>query len=178
MRTQIAIICVILFASIGLTGLKGQSRQNNNNKSGSFNKVFAGEPGKAALYSLILPGAGQVYNKSYWKVPLVIAGEAYMLNNLSNKISSFRRLNDCHIALSNNEIDPLICDGQTNVSTAFSRSQSARSQKEMAWIFMGAAHMLNVLDAFIHRHLINFDTSDDISLQLNDRTLQLSLIHI
>jgi hypothetical protein len=41
------------------------------NKGGFFS-IFKGKPGKAALYSLIIPGGGQIYNKKWWKVPLAL----------------------------------------------------------------------------------------------------------
>jgi hypothetical protein len=68
--------------------------------------------------------------------------------------------------LINGEIEPPICNGVSNQSTAFSRAQTARSNKELSYLFVGLAHLLNVLDAFIDRHLINFDTTDDLSINL------------
>lgn len=123
----------------------------------NFSKTFSGEPGKAALYSLLLPGAGQVYNKRYWKVPLVLAGEGYAIYHLSNTTSKYKTLRAEH--------ETLINAGavQSEITAAFNSKQEARYQREIAWIVVGGAHLLNVLDAFIDRHLINFDTSPDLS---------------
>jgi len=40
-----------------------------------FFSLFKGEPGRAALYSLVIPGGGQFYNRRWWKVPLAIGAD-------------------------------------------------------------------------------------------------------
>lgn len=159
---------VVLLLSLSTLLLSQGSAQNSQGSTApksrsSFKNIFYGQPGKAALYSLILPGGGQFYNRRYWKIPLVWAGEGYAVYNLINTSQIYGDLNSCNIALINGEISPPVCGGIDNPSTAFSRAQSARSNREMAWIFVGLAHLLNVLDAFIDRHLINFDTTNDLS---------------
>lgn len=148
-----------------------------NKPKGSFANVFQGQPGKAALYSLIVPGGGQIYNKRYWKLPLVWAGEGFAIYNLIQQRNIYNDLNNCNIALINGETDPPICGGVNNQSTAFSRAQAARSNKELSYLFVGLAHLLNVLDAFIDRHLINFDTTDDLSLRLFQNTQNVNNQH-
>jgi len=133
-------------------------------KTNSFTSIFYGQPGKAALYSLILPGAGQVYNKRIWKVPIIYAGEGFAAYNLIQNLRSFRRNDRCWKSLVADINAPHAdCGTTTTVSDAFSRRQSARANKETAWIIMSGAHLLNVVEAFVDRHLINFDTSEDIS---------------
>ncbi len=152
---------------------------NGGTKQNSVKRVFHGEPGRAALYSLVLPGAGQYYNKSYWKIPLVWAGEGYAIYNLTQQIQGFNTFNDCRIELINNGTSPLptVClgigeDGADigSASEAFNTAQEFRESRETAWLIVGAAHLLNIVDAFVHRHLINFDTEDDISLQVRQQS--------
>ena len=167
-------LLLILITTGSYQGLFAQAQQKalgqKKDKQSSFNKIFNGQPGKAALYSLILPGAGQVYNRSYWKVPLVWAGEGYAIYDLTQRIQRFNQFNACHLALASGELDNPICSGETNVSNAFNNSQATRSDKETAWIIVGVAHLLNVFDAFVHRHLINFDTKDDISITVDQQS--------
>ena len=44
-------------------------------KRNTFKEVFSGKPGRAALYSLIVPGGGQIYNKKWWKLPITYSIE-------------------------------------------------------------------------------------------------------
>lgn len=135
-------------------------------KKSSFGTVFEGSPGKAALYSFILPGAGQIYNKRYWKAPLVWAAEGTALYFLIDRMQTYNDWNGCYTSLVNGT-DDIRCGTVTEVSDAFRIRQSTRSNLETAWLFMGLAHVVNALEAFIDRHLINFDTSEDIGFHFS-----------
>ena len=170
MKYGLTIIIVCISSLI----LKGQDEegivQDSTDKKSSFTSIFYGEPGKAALYSLILPSGGQFYNKRYWKIPLVLGAEGYAIYNVSNSIRSFQRSNNCWMSTisSPDNLHPDCSFDFANpssaiTSTAFRIRQSRRSRKEQAWIIFGAVHLMNVVEAFVDRHLINFDTSEDIS---------------
>ncbi len=133
-------------------------------KQNSFTSIFYGQPGKAALYSLLIPGAGQVYNRRIWKVPIIYGIEGLAAYNLISNIRSFQDDDQCWRSLVADQSNPdPICGTTTNVTTAFNQRQSSRSQKEIAWVLMGVAHLFNVIEAFVDRHLINFDTSETLS---------------
>lgn len=135
-------------------------------KKSSFGTVFEGSPGKAALYSFILPGAGQIYNKRYWKAPLVWAAEGTALYFLIDRMQTYNNWDGCYTSLVNGDSD-VRCGTVTTISDAFRIRQSTRTNLETAWLFMGIAHVLNALEAFIDRHLINFDTSEDIGIRFS-----------
>lgn len=147
-------------------------QSDNSKKENSFTSIFYGQPGKAALYSLIIPSGGQFYNKRYWKVPLVLAAEGFALRHLINSIDTFQDRDDCRISYFEDSSNPniLACtkiSGNTSFlieeGDAFEEWQAARSQKETAWIIMSVAHLMNIVEAFVDRHLINFDTDEDLS---------------
>lgn len=165
---------IIIIIGISSLVLRGQEEeviaQDSTDNKNSFTSIFYGEPGKAALYSLLVPSGGQFYNKRYWKIPLVLGAEGYAIYNVSNSIRSFQRSNNCWMSTISNPdnlhpdcsfdfADPSMID----MSDAFTIRQSRRSRKEQAWIIFGAVHLMNVVEAFVDRHLINFDTSEDIS---------------
>ena len=132
---------------------------NNNN----FFDIFTGKPGKAAFYSLVIPGGGQFYNKRYWKIPIVWAIEGgavywYLWND--SKLDEWQT---AYLGLLNDEIESY--RGITQASTAKLYRDRYRKNKEYAYIGMILAHLLNVFDAFIDRHLIDFDIDDDLSYQ-------------
>ena len=173
------LIALISFSTVGYSQFGDIPTSGNSNRQNSVKRVFHGEPGRAALYSLVLPGAGQYYNKSYWKIPLVWAGEGYAIYNLTQQIQGFNTFNDCRTELINNGAAPvpISCVGIgedgvdiTSTSDAFESAQDFRESRETAWLIVGAAHILNIVDAFVHRHLINFDTEDDISFQVREQS--------
>jgi hypothetical protein len=169
--------CFILFLSLEVIGQFGGENFENlpptdststiqdtstADNSNSLFDIFTGKPGKAAFYSLIVPGGGQYYNKRYWKIPLVwgIEGSAiawFIWNN-----SRLDEWQTAYIGLLNGEIESYM--GVTQSSTAKLLRDRYRKNKEYAYIGIILAHLLNVFDAFIDRHLIDFDIDDDLSM--------------
>jgi len=165
LKSILLILILLLSSTIDLLSQRDSiATQNNDTNSNSFTSIFYGEPGRAALYSLIIPGAGQFYNKRYWKVPLVYLGEGIAGYFLISSQRTFRRRDTCWRSLVESPNNPSTnCGTVSDVQTAFNLRQSARSQRETAWIGMGAVHLLNIVEAFVDRHLINFDTTEDLS---------------
>ena len=160
----LVILCLLLFAISAHAQEKSDSTTTPPSKNSlKSKKIFYGEPGKAALYSLILPGVGQVYNKRIWKVPLVYALEGSALYLVLDNINLYNKWNTCYVGLVNDETGITECGSVTDISTAFNQRNTARSYRELSFIFLGVAHLLNVVEAFVDRHLINFDTSEDLT---------------
>ena len=147
------------------------SGERNNN---TFFDIFTGKPGKAAFYSLIFPGGGQYYNRRYWKVPLVWGLEGAAIYWFIWNNQRLDKWQAGYLGLLNGEIESF--EGITAASTAKLVRDRYRKNKEYAYIGMILAHLLNVFDAFIDRHLIDFDIDDDLSIQhfdIQDRTWQM-----
>lgn len=172
MKVRLLISIIILVSCSWLAGQSYPGASSGNSaktdstetKGATFFQVFSGEPGKAALYSLVLPGAGQLYNKRWWKLPLVYGLEgtalALVIRN-TKKYNQFDRCYQSHLAGIINADD---CQG-LNETDAFRIRNVYRSNKEKSYIFLIGAHLLQTLEAFIDRHLINFDTSEDLTIQ-------------
>ena len=128
------------------------------NKGGFFS-IFKGKPGKAELYSLIIPGGGQVYNKKWWKVPLAIGLDAGATGWLIYTRQSFNR--------SQEEYLKAVTDGGST-SRLKQKRDFYRKQSEYAWIYLIAAHIITVADAFVDRHMMTFDVSDDLTSHRSD----------
>lgn len=123
--------------------------------SNSFFELFKGKPGKAALYGLVIPSGGQIYNRRWWKVPLALGIDATTVYftitntnrlkisqaNYENALASKDPLTPRYLAIRNND----------------------RRNKEWSVFWLVAGHLFTVLDAFVDRHLMGFDVSDDIS---------------
>jgi len=130
--------------------------------------MFDGKPGKAALYSLIAPGAGQLFNKRYWKAPIVWGIEGAAIYQLVQNINTFKDWDD--------EYHKFIDDpnhefaGYTNASDFKPVRDNARQNMEFMYVAVAVIHIINVADAFVDRHLIEFDIEDDISLKVRPAT--------
>jgi hypothetical protein len=163
------IICNLVF----LNGISAQtdvvvqdSTTVNQDGYGIF-KMFDGNPGKAALYSVILPGAGQLFNKRYWKVPFALAAEGATIYFLVQNISEFKKWDaEWKFQLLNKTNNPDVVSVYDPNAIKKIRD-NARQQKDYTWLALIGVHILVSADAFIDRHLIEFDVSDDLSLKIN-----------
>lgn len=127
--------------------------------------MFSGNPGKAALYSMILPGAGQAFNKRWWKVPIAIAAEASVIYLLQENISFFKLWDDEWKGMVRG--DGPTFNHRLSTSGVEDRRNRARQNKDYTWVALIGVHLIIAADAFVDRHLIEFDVNDDLSFDIN-----------
>ncbi len=139
-----------------------QSGQKTKKEYNGPLSMFAGNPGKAALYSLILPGAGQFYNKKYLKVPIVMGIEGAVIGLLVRNNNQYRRW-DREANQKLNGTNPNPCTFSQAELESF--RDRARRQRDITLISTILVHLFQVADAFIHRHLIEFDVDDDLGFE-------------
>lgn len=151
---------------------KVATRVANVNKVDSVLKHHS--PKKAALRSAILPGLGQVYNKKYWKVPIVygalgIAGAIFNYNYLWYKRTRFAYAAKYKASQPNPdstdyrkilpELLPIDMNSLRNYRDEF------RKNIDYSALFFILMWGLNVVDATVDAHLKPFDVSNDLSLK-------------
>src|SRR5207342_636009 len=124
---------------------------------------------KATIFSAVLPGAGQVYNKKYWKVPIIYAalgGMGYLFY-INNYDYNYYRTN---LAAKYDN------DSSTNNETPYSTDQlielkkSYKKNRDLAIIGGSLVYLINIIDANVDAHLATFDVSDDLSMKLSPCT--------
>ncbi len=164
---------ISVFALVFLVPLWGESQSapvknegpRGSQESGySIFSAFGGKPGKAGLFSVILPGAGQLYNKRYWKIPLALALDGVAIGILVYNINQFNEVDDAYRMMLNNEITSY--RGLTSLSDLARVRNSIRQNMEFSWLGVIVAHIFVAADAFVDRHLMEFDVSDDLSIEL------------
>ena len=133
--------------------------------------IFQGKPGKAALYGLVIPGGGQIYNKRYWKAPIVWAADGvaiwYFLQNRSFWIG-FKDAYALSFTDSNASFQGI--SGKSNLREFRNQFQL---DTERAGIAIIVIHFISVLEAFTDSHLMDFDISEDLSFQMKTETIPL-----
>lgn len=129
---------------------------------------------KATILSLCLPGSGQIYNhtampkgkrKAFWKVPLIYAGLGvtgyYLLDNNQLKNSLRTEYNNRINLTGNYNPDWSLYDNQ-GILTLYSLHQQRRDQFLLGF---GLVYLIQVADAAVEAHFVNFDISEDLSFQ-------------
>ena len=124
-------------------------------------------PSKAAFYSAILPGLGQVYNKKYWKVPLVWgaigAGVYFYVRN----DKQFDRYRDAYKRrLAGFKDDEFYGSGNTPLVSddgLIRAQQQFRRNKEVSLLVTFGLYALNIIDANVDAHLLQFNVDENLS---------------
>lgn len=138
--------------------------------------MFSGNPGKAALYSLVVPSAGQLYNRKYWKVPIVLAAEGAVIAIVVDRVKVYNFWNQGLIDKSSGLVDTV--GGRTSLTDIKSIRDRAQANRDYAIIGLVLVHFFQTAEAFVNRHLIEFDVSEDLSVTIpRDIPLGLSLTY-
>jgi hypothetical protein len=132
------------------------------------------KPGKAALRSAILPGLGQIYNRKYWKVPIVYAGLGitggifvYNLKNYRDTRFAYRVKYNMREFGTDSALFVQIKDVLKPLSESSLRSYRDQFRRDIDYsvLFFMIMWGLNVVDAAVDAHLKSFDVSPDLSFQ-------------
>jgi Family of unknown function (DUF5683) len=166
--------------------LKKDSTKTSPDKKDSVAKKRPANPKRATLYSLILPGLGQIYNKKYWKVPIVLAAVGipaytfidnrkwynrtrYALAVLANgsyfQKDSIAKVNPQLIPFifldsARTQINPYGISGLEKYRNYF------RSNEDYSILFFLLFYGLNIVDATVDAHLKLFDVDRDLSIHI------------
>ncbi len=126
-------------------------------------------PAKAAFYSAVLPGLGQIYNKRYWKVPIVYLGIGtsiyfYKLNN--DDYNRFR--NAYKRRLAGYTDDEYWGNGTTPIVSSDrleDAQKTAKRNKDLSIAVAVVFYLLNIIDANVDAHLRQFNVNNDLTLE-------------
>lgn len=127
---------------------------------------FQPNPKKSALFSAILPGAGQFYNRQYWKIPIIYAGVGAAVYFLVDNTKQYQRFREGYIIRITN---PNVQDefaGKYSQQDLQVLQNAYRKYLDLTILFTGLGYTLQVMDALTFAHLKNFDISKDISIRL------------
>ena len=133
-------------------------------EANSPSKAMKYNPTKAGLYSAVLPGLGQFYNKKYWKIPIVLGGIGTGVGITLFNQKQYTRYRNAFISQLN---------GQTHefseipgiTAEALGRTQDqAKRQRDYAIAVTGLVYLLNIVDAVVDAHLYEGRKDPDLAL--------------
>lgn len=128
-------------------------------------------PVRAAMLSATLPGMGQVYNRKYWKVPIVYAGFGTLVYFLDMNLSEYQRWRTAYIARVDgnpNTVDDYPFHSTHHLQRAM---EYYRRNLEVTYILAAALYILNILDASVDAHLMDFDVGEDLAIGFRPQVL-------
>lgn len=151
---------------------------------------FSPEPLKATMLAVAFPGLGQVYNRKYWKIPLVYAGFGALAYSISFYTSHYNDMMKAYqdftdkvpetasytrfVRIDPAEYDPVLHPDTFNPSTAswvedglLSGLDSYKKYRDLSYIGIAAWYLLSVLDANVDASLFNFDITNNLDIALS-----------
>jgi hypothetical protein len=147
------------FPSNAEDSLKTDSTFRSSGKNKKFRMKKS--PTLAALLSAVLPGAGQFYNQSYWKIPIIDGFVVYFAYEYFRNNNLYKENRDIYITTQTPE-NP---EGDLNYKSLrnFYRDQ----RDNFVWYFL-IVYTINIIDAYVDAHLFDFDVKEEKLTQFGD----------
>lgn len=124
-------------------------------------------PKRAFIYSAILPGLGQTYNRQAWKIPIIYVGAGvvtyFAITNYQGKVKFETEYRN---RMNGNTGDLLPNYASYPDANIYSIYQSYNRNFQLSIICGGLVYILNLIDAYVYGHLFDFEINDDISMRI------------
>jgi len=127
-------------------------------------------PRKATIYSAVLPGLGQVYNRKIWKVPIVYAGLGGFGYFAYYNQHQFNRYKTAYINRQEGLADEF--NGLLSSQGLLNEMDRFRRYRDLNILGFIAIYAIQIIDANVDAHLFRFDVSEDLSFNLQPALFQ------
>ena len=128
-----------------------------------FQEVSQLDPQRAALLSALFPGLGQVYNKQYWKVPIVLAGVLTFAHFIDYNNKVYHGLRNAALLTSQGLTNPYA--SIVSSETALVRNRDVFRRNRDFLIVLGSVfYILQIVDAHVSAHLDEFRVNDKLAI--------------
>ncbi|MCC6817960.1 MAG: hypothetical protein IT245_03590 [Bacteroidia bacterium] len=124
-------------------------------------------PHKATIYSAVLPGLGQAYNRKYWKIPIVYAALGVSTYFMIMNADSMRQRQDALKAMLDSDPNTLPAGKYAKIPESVLKAQRNyyRTNRDYSIIAMAAFYVLNIVDAAVDAHFYKFNIDQPLSLR-------------
>jgi hypothetical protein len=125
-------------------------------------------PALATILSAACPGVGQIYNRKYWKLPIVwggIGAFGYLFLKQNANYLSYKRALAIRLDSDSSTVDQYV-NKYPNAGTLKQVKENAQYNRDLMAILTGVFYILNIVDANVDGHLFDFDVSEKLSLNL------------
>ena len=153
-------------------------------------RTFKPEPLKATMLAVAFPGLGQVYNRKYWKIPLVYAGFGAIVYSVGFNTSYYNKFMKAYQDFTDkipetssyielitwadpSQYDPVLHPDTHDPSTAswikdrlLKGIDYYKRYRDLSYIGIAAWYLVSILDANVDASLFNFDISNNLDLEV------------
>lgn len=166
-KSILIIFCLITFFKAYSTEITIDSIRNENSDTVLVLKPI-NKPRRATMLSLVFPGAGQFYNKSYWKMPIIYAGFGALAVFIRNNHIEYRKFsNDYNAAVDTSSASIPINYPFLSAESLKANRDFHKKYRDLSIIGCVFWYGLQILDANVDAHLKEFDLDDNLSLKID-----------
>ena len=127
-------------------------------------------PTRATILAATVPGAGQAYNRKYWKIPIAYGGYAFMGYTLVTNQKNYKDSKNNYLALTDT-LESTVNESGKSAAELLADIDGFRRQRDLSVLGLLAWHGLTIIDANVDAHFFNWDVSEDLSLRIRPRAL-------
>ena len=158
----ILLLTLVVQAGAQTQGELSLLRERDTIKPPSIKEIDMLAPSKAAFYSAILPGLGQAYNKKYWKIPIVYGAMGTSIYFYLDNNKKYHRYRDAYkrrlAGFTDDEFSYLDNGRLIQAQRFYQRN------RDLSMLITGLFYILNIVDANVDAHLLQFNVNDNLSV--------------
>ena len=138
-------------------------------------KIVHPSPKRAAYFSAVIPGSGQIYNhifnkkrdfNVYWKVPVIYTGLYFATSSLINKINLEKEIRTEYTNRVNKNTVSEKWNSYDNYNLILLQKSAAKSRNTLYFV-TGGIYLIQIIEASIDAHFSHFDISPELSLNIH-----------
>lgn len=131
----------------------------------SFQSISTLDPDKAALYAAVFPGLGQMYNKQFWKLPILYGGAMLIGHFIKYNNDFYNDFRNAYIANVEGSLDENSPFSRYSKEALQLNAEKFKRNRDFMIIMGVAYYLIQIVDAHVSAHLIEFNINDDLALQ-------------
>ena len=120
-------------------------------------------PGKATLFSILVPGLGQIYNREYWKLPIYLGAIGFAVHYYADCQTNYLRFKNIYLEASDASSG---YDGPISADQALYYRNVYRRYRDYSVLAIAVLYLLQVIDANVFSYMHNFEVDDDLALRV------------
>lgn len=139
-------------------------------------KIFVPNPTRATWMAVVFPGGGQIYNRKYWKLPIIYGGFAGCAYALSWNSKMYKDYSQAYLDIMDSNpntksyedlLPPNANYSEEQLkSTIKRRKDSFRRFRDLSIFAFIGVYIISIIDAYVDAELSNFDISPDLSMKI------------
>ena len=142
-------------------------------------KTWRPDPKKALWLAVVLPGAGQIYNRKYWKLPIIYGGFVGSIYAMRWNNQMYRDYSQAYLDIVDNDpstqsynqflhLGMQVTDSNAKTFEELfrKRKDSYRRYRDLSFFVLIGVYAISIIDAYVDASLSDFDISDDLSLRI------------